>query len=144
MGGRNGTGRGMRVGNFLARLLLFATVLRALAPLGFMPDLQALQEGRVEIVLCTGIGFKTITVDAAGRPVLPDGSDAPSDPGEGAGADCAFRSPAAAALLLPEVAALPAPAAAYSERLRPAAAQALPPPAQGPPLGARAPPATLG
>lgn len=125
----------------LARLLLFAIALRALAPLGFVPDIAGLGEGRFEIVICTGFGFKTIQVDAAGRPLAPD---EPGQETEAPAGDCAFRSLAQIADL-PSVEALPAPSRPVLGQVLAPSRQALPPPAQGPPLGARAPPpSTIG
>jgi len=136
-GARRGIGLGFGPRAGLTRLLLFAVVLRALAPLGFMPSLD---EGRFEIVICTGFGFKTIQVDAAGRPLA---SDEPAEDADAPSGECAFRS-AAQIADLPSVAALSAPSRPALEQVYPPPRQALPPPAQGPPLGARAPPSTIG
>lgn len=44
-------------------------VLRALIPLGFMPDLTTFSDGRFEIIICQGHGQATITVDSEGNPI---------------------------------------------------------------------------
>lgn len=48
--------------------LLIALCFRALLPVGFMPANAAVGDG-MEIVICTGMGAKTIVVDADGVPV---------------------------------------------------------------------------
>lgn len=131
------TGLTMQAGGFAARLLLFALALRALAPPGFMPDLQALQQGRFEVVICTGTGMHMVAVDADGQP-LPDADDGTQGSG-GDRADCVFRGLVAAALLPADtaLATLAPPARQPAGTL---ADEVLPPPPLGPPLGARAPP----
>lgn len=53
-----------------AVLVLF--LLQAFLPAGFMPDISALRQGTFEIVVCTGTGFETLTVDENGNPVSKD------------------------------------------------------------------------
>ena len=124
----------------LARLTLVLFALRALLPVGFMPDLGLLKQGGFQIVLCTAQGPATVTVDADGNPQTPDGT-----PADAAFAkDCPFGTAFGKAFALPAVvAALPLLAAADA-----VLARFLPldlrPPAQGPPLGSRAPPTRLG
>ena len=55
----------------LTRLLVCCVLLRALVPVGFMPDLAA-GDGVFTIVICTADGFSTIDVDANGDPIGPD------------------------------------------------------------------------
>lgn len=50
--------------------------LRALLPVGYMPSMAALQDGRFEIVLCTPSG--PVTVDSRTLP----GADRPDEPAE--------------------------------------------------------------
>jgi hypothetical protein len=125
---------------FIARLILILFALRAVVPVGYMPDLGALEHGQVRIVVCTGAGFKSLLVDEAGRPV--DAQE--SGTSQHAGADCPFGTAAAKAFLAPTlVAALALPT--YEQHiLLPGSGVALLPPAQGPPLGPRAPPTVLG
>lgn len=59
---------------WISTLLAVVILVRALVPVGFMPDLSRLADGVYEIVVCTGDGLGTITVDSAGDPVSPDGS----------------------------------------------------------------------
>jgi hypothetical protein len=124
----------------IARLILVLFALRAVVPVGYMPDLGALEHGQVRIVVCTGAGFKSLLVDEAGRPV-----DA-QEPGtsQHAGADCPFGTAAAKAFLAPTLVAAHEPPAVEQSVFHPGSGVALLPPAQGPPLGPRAPPTLLG
>lgn len=123
--------------------LLVALLLRGLVPAGYMPDTRAMGQGRVALTLCTAAGtVSTVLVSlAAERPDSPH-------PGQQAatGLDCPFgllthlvpALPLAAPAMAPlRLAAMPAPAPA-SRQARPAL------PAQGPPLGSRAPPVLPG
>lgn len=71
-------------------VLLGVFALRALIPVGYMPDFGSLAEGTLKIVICTGVGSKTIVLDAAGKPV-------PSKHTDNAEHRCAFAGMAAAA-----------------------------------------------
>jgi hypothetical protein len=128
-----------RAGRMTVRLAVLLFALRAIVPVGYMPDLGTLRDGQVLIVICTGAGTQTLLVDADGRPL--DESNAPDHAGA---ADCSFATATATVLALPAgVPALAGPAFApgtHSGRDGPA----LLAPAQGPPLGSRAPPALLG
>jgi hypothetical protein len=53
---------------FFACWVLFAFLLHALVPVGFMPDLKALQQGVVKIVICTAQGSGSLFVDKDGQP----------------------------------------------------------------------------
>jgi hypothetical protein len=45
---------------------MLALTLRAMIPLGFMPELQPQQSGHImQLVICTGHGADTVTVDSA-------------------------------------------------------------------------------
>ena len=120
-----------------AALLLFA--LRAVVPVGYMPDLGALRDGQVQIIICTGTGTQALLVDQSGHPVEDGGA------ADHAGAsDCAFAISTATALALPSaVPSLSLPLAA-GRTARTSEAGTSFPPAQGPPLGPRAPPILLG
>lgn len=120
------------------RAVLLIFVLRSLIPPGFMPSIDTLGEGRIEVVVCTGAGLKTLVLDADGNPVSPH------DRQSGNADDCPFGAVTAKAFLLPDALAqadLPVPARDRVVNLRDLA---LKPPAQGPPLGSRAPPIILG
>ena len=132
------SGRAASFRSFAAQLTLALFALRALVPVGYMPDFAAAADGQVRIVICTGFGSKSILVDEAGNPVA-DQDD--SQPGYG---DCPFGTASGAAFLTPEPAVAPVHAGLAKGFVPPAGAQALPPPAQGPPLGQRAPPIRLG
>lgn len=125
-------------GGRLAHLLLVLFALRAIIPVGYMPDPAALQDGRFEIVICTPAGLKTVTV-------VPD-KTGPADPADSSSDDlsateCPFHLVLAKALVLPEQSGVPlrwasasAPVAASSPT------SVLRPSLPGPPLGSRAPP----
>ena len=120
-----------------AALLLFA--LRAAVPVGYMPDLGALRDGQVQIVICTGTGTQALLVDQSGHPVEDGGAE------DHAGAsDCAFAISSASALALPS--AVPSLSLPMASGRTPRTSEAgiSFPPAQGPPLGPRAPPILLG
>lgn len=51
----------------LAVLALFMA--HALVPAGYMPNFGALRDGVIEVVICTGAEFKTLSVDKNGTPV---------------------------------------------------------------------------
>ena len=124
---------------FMARLTLVLFALRALVPVGFMPDLGALGHGQVQIVICTGDGTRSLLVDEAGKPLADQDSHKAHH-----AADCPFSMASAKAFLLPA----PVVAAGYPDVERgflpPARAEAVLPPAQGPPLGQRGPPVLRG
>jgi hypothetical protein len=126
---------------FAARLVLLLFALRAILPVGYMPDLGALKNGQVQIVICTGSGTQALLVDASGQPVNDLRGDGPR---HGAAGDCPFGMAMAKAFTLPPP--VPAPAQPiFAHAFPPAGSdQALLPPAQGPPLGPRAPPILLG
>lgn len=56
----------------LTGLIAFTLLLRAMIPVGFMPDPAAAREGVFKLVICNGSGFSTITLDANGDPVETD------------------------------------------------------------------------
>ncbi|WP_119168678.1 DUF2946 family protein [Algihabitans albus] len=56
----------------LTGLIAFCLLLRAMIPVGFMPDLAAARDGVFTLVICTGNGLSTIELDANGDPVDPD------------------------------------------------------------------------
>jgi hypothetical protein len=124
------------VWHLLVCLTALALVARALLPVGFMPDTQALRHGTLTLTLCSA--------EPGAARVLS------LQTGHGAGQeaastlDCPFGLVAVQALL---PAAPPAGVAAAVPRAAPAALQALRSlpslPAQGPPLGSRAPPIPL-
>lgn len=126
--------RAMR-GEAVLWLALVALALRALVPAGYMPDTRALHDGRLAVTFCSAAGDLSVRRLALSF----DGSKTDHDTA-GTGAQCPFA-------LLAHVAPVPAPA--LTTLLLTAAAhpphvsvyRALPvQPAQGPPLGSRAPP----
>lgn len=123
--------------------LLVALVLRGFVPPGYMPDTRSLDNGRIALTLCTSAG----TVSTAFLSLTDKREDTSRHGNQAAsGMDCPYG------LLTHDVSALPQADLAPSP-LRVAVAvvpvvtvsQALPPlPGQGPPLGSRAPPSSLG
>lgn len=121
-------------------LALLALLLRAVLPAGYMPDARSLRHGTFEIAFCSvvgGLSTQYIALPPAGK----DGGSPDSHPGADSGAQCPFG-------LLAHVTPAPVPSAALLTRSPPRqpasvtqARFALPlQPAQGPPLGSRAPP----
>lgn len=127
------------VGRATVRVAMLLFALRALVPVGYMPDLGGLREGQVQIVICTGAGTQVLLVDANGQPL--DRNHAPDHAGA---ADCAFATATASALVLPATAPTPGVPAVGANARPDAADHALLLLAQGPPLGSRAPPISLG
>ncbi len=118
-------------------LVLFA--LQLTIPAGFMPDVGALKSGQYEVVICTGSGFKTITVDESGRQVDPGQSDDSQSPGQ---FSCPFFKVAAQAAALPTMPVLNAPVVHVENvvvRDRIVTVRRA-----GPTLGSRAPPLVFG
>lgn len=51
----------------IAALLVFFVLLKGLIPVGYMPDMKALQDGVVKITICTAYGSQQIVVDEQGK-----------------------------------------------------------------------------
>lgn len=81
-------------------LAVFAIVLRIVVPAGTMLDLASATSGKLQLVICTGDGLKTVSVDPDSEPHAPS-------PAHGDG-KCAF---AAAASALADAVFFPRPAA---------------------------------
>lgn len=120
-------------------LAFLALLLRALVPAGYMPDTRALHDGRIEVTFCSAAGDLS-TLRLALSPDGKGNAGAGTHSNADTGAQCPFG-------LLAHVTPAPAshttPLALASGRPAPAAPTplALPvQPAQGPPLGSRAPP----
>ncbi|MFV3075873.1 hypothetical protein [Niveispirillum fermenti] len=62
-----------------AGLLLLALFLRAMIPPGYMPDLSAMGEGGLPLVICTGGLDSTLLVDKNGQPLRTADMPAPGD-----------------------------------------------------------------
>jgi hypothetical protein len=133
MGGRSEITRTDPVLRFAAGTLVFVFLLRAFIPTGFMPDAKALGEGRFELVICTSAGERLvpgIDLDSSG-----------DQPETWAGADCPYHLSLAQAFTAPAFAPTPVEFVAGAAHSLVWAATELLPPALGPPLGQRAPPA---
>lgn len=120
-------------------LAFLALLLRAVVPAGYMPDTRALHDGRIEVTFCSAAGDLS-TLRLALAPAGKGDAGAGAHSNADTGAQCPFG-------LLAHVTPAPAspttPLALASGRPAPAAPAplALPvQPAQGPPLGSRAPP----
>lgn len=129
------TWRALRA-NGVLWLALLALALRALVPAGYMPDARALHDGRLEVTFCSAAGnLPTLSL------TLPaDGGGKAAHDAANTGAQCPFGL---LAHLTPATAppGVPLLLAAAGHPLPPPAHRALPAqPAQGPPLGSRAPP----
>jgi hypothetical protein len=124
----------------LACLALAAVALRALVPLGTMPDGAALAEGRFALVICTTEGMVTIPFGAVGG---EGGHD--ETPGEGdAPTLCAWAPCSVTALALAEPTSVSLPRSLPAPRLALPPREATAPVGRtGPPLGSRAPPTLL-
>ncbi|WP_336234923.1 DUF2946 family protein [Achromobacter dolens] len=118
-------------------LAFLALLLRALVPTGYMPDARALHDGRLEVTFCSAAGdLSTLKIALS-----PDGKHGGAgNSGADTGAQCPFGllahvTPAPAAQTTPLALAIsraaPFPPASVATPVQPA---------QGPPLGSRAPP----
>jgi hypothetical protein len=128
-------GDGIRVGVlrwWVAHLLLVAFALRAIIPIGYMPDFSAAAKGVFKVVICSQMGTKTISLDANGKPI-------PGQQGDHHDQPCAFTGMAAVAI--PAMDAIPLSTPAFDvSPLIPRLAVQLPPARAGPQLGSRGPP----
>ncbi len=116
----------------VVRVLLAAVLLRALIPIGFMPDLSGLSSGELKIVICKAGGSEVLIVNDDGSPANHDAS------GHGDG-PCAFAGIAAATPAdLPGI--VTPTFDVRSRQSLPLLAVVLPQVRAGPPLGSRAPP----
>lgn len=126
-----------RVRAWLGHALLFAFVVRALVPVGFMPDLAAARDGTFKIVICTSNGLAVLGVDENGNPTDVSPNNGPIT--KHTGDPCVFSGMTPFALGA-DVAALTVPLAYAAPAVSPRSGFALPPVRAGPALGSRAPP----
>lgn len=133
-------------------LLLLLLAARAFVPVGYMPDVQALQHGRLALGFCAAGGGVF-----PGMPGLADPHTAHADAAHGhhgqhdssqhvgAGQECPFGLSAHQALLAPPAVTLvPALLGWWVLAPRLTDSPRPPMPAAGPPLGQRAPPRLTG
>ncbi|MEQ1669948.1 MAG: DUF2946 family protein [Hyphomicrobium sp.] len=116
---------------WLSRLLIVAFALRALIPVGYMPDFASAANGSFKVVICTAAGTQTVYLNLDGSPPTPQHTSNDGD-------QCAFSG--IATVTLPEVAA---DAIRWSSNASTAVAvqrESLPPIRAGPVLGSRGPP----
>ncbi|WP_233238790.1 DUF2946 family protein [Bordetella sp. LUAb4] len=146
--------RAARRTHALPCLLLLAVLLRALIPVGYMPDPAALRQGMFRMSLCSAGGAMS-HMDMPGMSDSdPSGhaghmmhtvgdmaSHAPDSGEHSAGTECPFWAAAHVALDLPPVIIEPVLATPRDAVIRFEVPASLPPlPPAGPPLGPRAPP----
>lgn len=125
------------VKGWMIRLLLAAVVLRALIPVGFMPDFRAAAHGEFKIVICTASGSKLVTLDADGKLIAGEPSSDHKAPHHDE--PCAFAGIVGVAIATLDTPHLIVPqfdiaATSVSDDL------VLPPARAGPVLGSRGPP----
>ncbi|MBV7501293.1 MULTISPECIES: DUF2946 family protein [Achromobacter] len=133
-------------------LLLLLLVVRAFVPVGYMPDAQALKQGRLELGFCAAGGgvFPGMSGRADAHTAHTDSSHDhhehhDSSQHVGAGQECPFGLSAHPALLVPPTVALvPALLGWWVQAPRLTDSPRPPMPAAGPPLGQRAPPRITG
>jgi hypothetical protein len=146
------------------RLAMFAAMLgfmlRALVPLGFMPDARAMQAGHIELTLCSpGIAASSgrsvsmlLSANAADAGSLSPAASVGTyrltlDPTEHSSeslaqqGDCPFALMAAQGLMVPPEVSLAFAPTTHPHRISRVQASFLALPTVGPPLGSRAPPA---
>ncbi len=136
----------------LARLLLLVLLAaRAVVPTGYMPDVQALKQGRFALGFCAAGGGLFPGMPGLADPHAHAGDSHghhghPDSSGHvGAGQECPFGLSAHPALLSPPALALIPMLLGWRAQPAPPADSPRPPmPAAGPPLGQRAPPRITG
>lgn len=116
------------IGGWLVRLLLVASLVRALIPAGFMPDFSG-ADG-LKLVICTASGNQLVDLDETGQP---------SETRSHASEPCAFSGIGVVALPVIDFVDF-VPPAAVADLFVPASTFGLPPVRAGPTLGSRAPP----
>lgn len=139
------------LGRLLLLLLLMA---RAWVPAGYMPDTDALKQGRLALGFCAAGGASFMGLRASADPQAQaephHGQHGHHEHGghpaeSGAGQECPFGLSAHQVLHLPPVLALAPVLLRGFAQPPPMVASPRPPlPAAGPPLGQRAPPRILG
>jgi hypothetical protein len=103
--------------SLLLRFLILALLLRASIPAGYMPDMQALQDGMLRMVICTASGPQELLMDADGNTVTADEAtrkngaphtkDDPRHPGTHHTTSCIFAVAAQSCLHSPPVVITP-------------------------------------
>lgn len=103
-----GFGKGRKTASLVMLTALLAVLVKSLFPAGFMPAYN--DAGFTELVICSGMGEKTIRIPAFGDSGEPGTATDPSDHGGDKTADghppCPFSLVASAKLLLPAVPAI--------------------------------------
>ncbi len=121
-------------------LTVLSFLCRAMIPTGYMPDVSGARDGKFFLTLCTvGGGTSTVSLDWDHQ------SDHPSPDDHFDQQSCPFGIVASQAVLPGQASPSLVGPAAFHPVVLPHRGPAQPPmPAQGPPLGSRAPPSNLG
>jgi len=132
--------KGLAVWQMIFCLTVLSFVLRSMIPSGYMPDSSSNRNGTIALTLCSAGGINaTILVDLQGKTKSSSSGD------QHAGQECAFGVVASQGIMPTDVSILPVIALFSQPLLILERNRALPPmPAQGPPLGSRAPPSHFG
>ena len=83
---------------WMTRIVVLTMALRALLPVGYIPSVEALQDGRFELIICTSAG--PVTVDGRDLPGV-GGHDGPADGADAYDGSCPFAASAPVALIPP-------------------------------------------
>lgn len=136
---------------FARLLLLVLLAARAFVPVGYMPDVQALKQGRLALGFCAAGGGVFPGMPGLASPHAhadaSHGHHGHHDPSEhiGAGQECPYGLSVHPALIAPPAVTLaPALLRWWVQAPRLADSPRPPMPAAGPPLGQRAPPRITG
>jgi hypothetical protein len=70
--------------------MCFTLLFKVLVPVGFMPDMAALQHGIYKLTICTGSGAKEITVDQNQKPIDAGQKDSGHKTGKSGNTFCPF------------------------------------------------------
>lgn len=117
---------------WMTHLLLIAFFVRALVPAGYMSEFSSISDAGLKIVICTGVGAKTIVLDENGKLVPTPDNGHHDQP-------CAFSGLTAVAL--PALLSLATSAVEFGAvNFTPPTIVQRPPARDGPTLGSRGPP----
>ena len=84
-----------------AWLVLLAILVKAFIPMGYMPDMKALEKGVLQIIICTANGFEAINVTSP--QTNPDKSNPSNAPHKSKADVCPYGAAPLQALIAPPV-----------------------------------------
>jgi len=119
--------------SWLSQVLIVLLLLRAVVPAGYMPDLGAVAQGQVGIVICSANGSYTIDHDGQSQNSTPASRHKLTETCAFSGLAQAYMANAVAPEVLPTTIYAPVPFTIASQTV-------LPPVRAGPAHGSRAPP----